>query len=445
MRYTARNCVALAPTAFAPMALTLLMFSSGCSMTESKTPESLAVAKKPDSSAMANMTGMDAKAMADMPGMSDSAKTAGESSGAAIAKDITMSASQILHGKVQWTTVTMSTTTESAVVPGTLVPNEDHTVRIGAPAAGRVVKVLVRPGDMVRVDQPLVTIQSPAAGMAQAELSKAVAQVSAARAGAQYAATARARAERLLALKAIPRQESERAIADDELARAALTQADAEAQRARSTAEQLSVASNASGEIVLRAPIAGVVLSRTAVPGTVIDAGAPLVVITDPSTLWLAVSAPESMTRLFARGGVLRFIVISNASDTLTARIEAVGAGLDEATRTLAVRALVANRDGRLKSEMLANVIVRGGERAPAVLLPDDAVQSIDGKTHVFLVQAGANGGAKITRREVVVGTRAGGNIAVLRGVASGDVVVTAGAFAVKSQFQKAAMPKMEM
>lgn len=426
----------------------LAILSFGCAKPQAKSadaPENSAATK--EGSAMAIMPGMNMKGTANTPADSTSgAKLDSDSTnGSPIAKELTLSAAQVQHGNVKWSPALMSAAAQSALIPGVLLPNEDRTVRLGAPAGGRVVKVLVRPGDNVRVNQPLVTIQSPAAGLAQSEVAKAVAQVSASRAESQYAASARARAERLLALQAIPRQEYERAITDDERARAMLLQAEAEAQRARTTADQLSAGASANGEIVLRAPIAGVVLSRTAVPGAVIEAGSPLVIITDPSTLWLAIAAPEPMTRLFRQGQSLRFTVPAYVGDTMVARTEAVGAGLDEATRTLTVRGLTTNAGGRLKPEMLANVIVSGGAKVPAVLLPEDAVQSIEGRPHVFIARPNAKGDVLFIRREVAVGTRAEGKIAVLSGLLAGDLVVTTGAFAVKAQFQKGAMAKMVM
>ena len=434
-------------TTTAAAGMVLLTLSFACSKPPAKSAGATNDAARKDSSSMANMPGMNMNDMTNRPGDSTSgAKSDGDSTNkGAIAKELTFTAAQIQHGNVRWSPVVMSTAAQSALIPGVLLPNEDRTVRLGAPAAGRVLKVLVRPGDHVRVAQPLVTMQSPAAGMAQSEVAKAVAQVSAARAESQYAASARARAERLLVLKAIPRQEYDRAITDDEQARAALVQAESEARRARTTADQLSAGGGVNGEIVVRAPIAGVVLSRTAVPGAVIEAGSPLVIITDPSTLWLAINAPEPMTSLFRRGEVLRFTVPAYPGDTMVARTEAVGAGLDEATRTLTVRGLITNTGGRLKPEMLANVIVSGGAKVPAVLLPEDAVQSVEGKPHVFIARPNANGDVLLVRREVVVGTRADGKIAVLRGLLAGDLVVSTGAFAVKAQFQKGAMAKMEM
>jgi cobalt-zinc-cadmium efflux system membrane fusion protein len=359
--------------------------------------------------------------------------------------DVNLTAAQIAHGGVHWEPVALGTVAPAATVPGQVIPNEDRTAQLGATVAGRVVAVAVRPGDRVRSGRILVTLQSPAAGMAQSDVTKAEAEVSSRRAQATYARSARERGERLLALKAIPRQDYDRAIADDELAGAALAQAEAELRRAKSTAQQIGADASATGEIAIRSPFDGVVLARMAVPGTVVEAGAPLVVVTDPSSLWLSVNAPEKLASLFRVGGRLHFTVPAYPSDTFSARIEAVGAGLDPATRTLAVRGLVSTRDGRLKPEMLASVVVEGGNVAAAPWVPEDAVQLLDGRSVVFAVRPDGTGGAHFEPRHVELGARSGGRVAITRGLAAGDVVVTRGALAIKAQIKKGSMPEMEM
>ncbi len=396
--------------------------------------------------------------MADMPGMAMKSGTAGSQKGgsgetsekgeskAAIAQSITFNSAQVQHGGVRWAPVVAGSSAGVATMPGELTVNEDRTARLGAPGRGRVLSVRAQPGEVVGRGQVLVVIQSAEAGMAQADVSKASAEVTSRRAGAQYAGSARARAERLLALKAIPRQDYERAIADDEQARAALAQATAELQRARSTAQQLGAAgASSSGEIMLRSPLAGVVLERTAQSGVVVEAGAPLAVVTDPSSLWLQVKAAEAQAGLFQRGGQLAFRVPAYPTERFTARIDAVGAGLDPATRTLGVRAVVANVAGRLKPSMLATVEVQGGLRVVAILLPDAAVQLMEGKPTVFIARPDVKGGARFERRAVELGARSGGQVAITRGLLAGDVVVMSGAFAVKAQLQKGSMPGMEM
>ncbi len=362
-----------------------------------------------------------------------------------LASRLTFTASQVQHGGVRWAAVTMGTTASRATIPGEVIPNEDRTVRLGAPGRGRVVYVRVQPGQRVSRGQVLVVLQSPEAGVAQADVKKAAAELTSWKARAQYADAARARATRLLALKAIPQQDYERSIVGDEETHASLEQARSELTRATTTANQLG-AGNASlsGEFVIRSTMNGVVLARTAAPGAVIDAGAPLVVITDPSSLWLSMNPPEQFALLFRAGGNVRFTVPAYPVDTFTARINAVGAGLDPDTRTLAVRGIINSMRGQLKPEMLASVVVEGANTVPAVLVPEDAVQLLDGKPNIFLARPDGKGGVLIERREVEVGSRSGGRIAVTRGLAAGEVIVIVGAFAVKADFQKATMPKDE-
>jgi cobalt-zinc-cadmium efflux system membrane fusion protein len=357
---------------------------------------------------------------------------------------LTLTAAQIAHGKIAWAPVTMGTASASATVPGQITTDEDRTVRLGAPARGRVISVSVSPGDRVTRGQSLVVLQSADAAAAQSDVAKATAALSSRRAQATYAKTAKDRAERLLAMKAVPRQDYDRAVADDELAQSELHESEAELHRARTLADQLGADASSGGTIILRSPQEGVVLSRSGVPGAVVEAGALMVVVTDPSRLWLLVNAPEQFAGLFRTGSQLRFIVPAYP-DSFSARITALGAGLEQDTRTLQVRGVVDSRGGRLKPGMLATVAVSGARQMEAALLPDDAVQPMQGKQYVFVAAPDGKGGAQITRREVEVGSRANGQVAVLRGVNAGDVIVTSGAFAVKAEFQKSSMPKMEM
>jgi hypothetical protein len=106
--------------------------------------------------------------------------------------------------------------------------------------------------------------------MAQSELAKATAAESSARAQAAYASSARARAERLLVLKAIARQDYERAIADDVQAQSNLTQAVAELRERAAPRINSGAVNRLPVKFTVRSPMAGVVLQRTASPGVVV-------------------------------------------------------------------------------------------------------------------------------------------------------------------------------
>jgi RND family efflux transporter MFP subunit len=245
-------------------------------------------------------------------------------------------------------------------------------------------------------------------------------------------------------LKAIPRQDYERAIADDELARAAVNQAVAELQRARSNASQLGIDVRA-GTMTLRSPISGVVTTRDAIPGAVVSAGAPLVTVTDPNALWLTAALPEAFASGVQVGSPLRFAVPTFPGQTFTARVQSVSASFDPVTRSLPVRGLVVNTQSRLRPEMFARVWIESGVRQSFVTVPESAIQRMDGSDVVFIAHPDERGGARLERREVRIGGTSDDRTAIVSGLTPGEAVVVEGAYAVKAELAKGKMPKMEM
>ena len=353
---------------------------------------------------------------------------------------VTFSAEQVQHGGVHWTAATASQMVPTIEVPGQLVPDEDHTARIGAPAQARIMTVHVRIGDRVASGQPLVTLQSQQASAARADVQKAEAEAASRRTALTYARMARERAERLLAAKAAARAEVERAQADEQAAQATLAQAEAELSRARASVRQLGAVDQA-GDAIARAPISGVVFTRNATPGAVVEAGAPLVSITDDSTLWLEASVADRAASALRNGAEVHFTVPAFSGETFTAAIQSVGSALDPQTRTVPVRALVQNRGRKLRASMFATVLLGTGTATKAVAVPESAVVLVDEKPAVFVATPNAGGGASFERRSVVIGAKRDGQVLIAEGVRPGDVVVTEGAFAVKSQIERSKMP----
>ncbi len=358
-------------------------------------------------------------------------------------REITLSAASIQHGGVRWEPAAARDVAAVLEVPGQLVPNEDSTARLGAPVQARVVAVHVQVGDRVARGRALATLQSPAASAARADYDKALADLNARRSRATYARTARERAERLLAAKAISRQELERTQADDELAKAELAQAEAESTRTRSALSQLGL-SPGSDAMVIRAPLTGVVFGRDAVPGAVLEAGAPLVSVSNPSTLWLDIAATDRAASGLKVGGRVRFAVPAFPADTFSARLVSVGGALDPETRTVPVRALVQNTGNRLRAQMFTTVWLEGieGGSATSIAVPESAVMLLDERPVVFVAHPGADGTARFERRDVETGGAVGGLVRILRGVTAGELVVTEGAFALKSEFSSSKMPE---
>ncbi|MEP7344046.1 MAG: efflux RND transporter periplasmic adaptor subunit [Gemmatimonadaceae bacterium] len=372
-------------------------------------------------------------------GDAKAAASAGSIDSLRAASAVLFSAEQVRHGGVRWESAESTHMAATVEVPGQLVSNGDRTARLSAPAQGRVITVHVRLGERVARGQALVTLQSQEASAARADYSKALAESNSRRAAASFARGARERAERLLAAKAIARQEVERAVADDELAQSAVAQAEAEVERARSTLDQLGVSST-TGAMILRAPLAGIVLSREAAPGSVVDPGTPLVTVSEPATLWLEIAATDRVATALRPGARVRFNVPTFPSDTFQARVQSVGGALDPTTRTLLVRALVQNDARTLRPEMFATVWIEGGAMQAGIVVPDSAVQLLDQKPVVFVAQPDGKGGARLERRDVEIGAKIGGRTQIVRGLKAGDLVVVGGAFAVKSEFSRAKM-----
>jgi membrane fusion protein, heavy metal efflux system len=359
--------------------------------------------------------------------------------GSAGLRDVTMTVEQIQHADIRWEAVRATTMTDGIELPGQLAPNDDRTALVSAPARARVVTVHVRMGDRVSRGQPLVTLQSERGAAARAAYAKAVAELDSRQAAATYARTALDRAGRLLELKAVSRQDVERTRVEKEQADSTAAQAQAEVDRARATLAQLGVDAD-TGDLILRAPLAGMVLSRDAVPGSVVEAGAPLVMVTDPSTLWLEIAATERIAVALRPGIRVRFTV-AELPQAFEATIQNVGGGLDPVTRTLPVHGLVRNGAEALRPAMFATVTVPLGESRAGVAVPESAMQWLDERPVVFVAQPDHQGGARFERRDVELGAQTSTLILIVRGLTAGDLVVTDGAFAVKSEFARSKMP----
>ena len=352
-------------------------------------------------------------------------------------KEVTFNAEQIAHGGVKWAAVSAQSVADSVEVPGHLVPNEDHTARLSVSVRGRVTDVRANVGDTVTRGQVLVTLQSEEASSRRADLAKASAELTERQSMLRFARAARERAERLLTLKSGSAQDVERARADEAAAEAGVAQAEAAVEHARTALSVLEV--DATGQIQLKSPVSGVIVTRDVVVGAVVEAGAAALVVTDPSSLWLEFGVTDAVAAVLKSGQRLHF-ALAGSDGLAEARILRVGGVVDPATRLVVVRASVANPNRRLRPEMFVTVRVETTPSRSGVTVPKDAVQLFEGQRAVLLAEPDGKGGAKFTRRDVEVGTTVGGHTRIVKGLTAGDVIVTEGAFAVRAAFSHTKM-----
>jgi cobalt-zinc-cadmium efflux system membrane fusion protein len=298
--------------------------------------------------------------------------------------------------------------------------DENHTVRVSSPIAGRVMRLLVQPGDRVVAGQPLVTIDSP-------EFAAAAADVAKSRADLQLKEKAYSRVQELFKAEVIARKDFENAESD-------LRQSEAEHNRARLRLRNLDPAAGDHGaaSYALRAPIAGIVAERNVNPGTEVrpDAQSPLFVITEPVHLWVIVDLPErNLGALRARQDV--FVEVdAYPNHQFPARVIAVGEVLDPSTRRVQVRCALENPKRLLKPEMYARVTPLADTQAKLPRIRNSALLTEGLYTFVFVEKEPG----VFVKRQVALGLQGRSESYVKEGLASGERVVTDGALLLNSE-----------
>ena len=320
------------------------------------------------------------------------------------------------------------------VVTGRLAWNEDATVRVFPPVAGRVVSLPGTVGARVAAGGLLAEISSPDYGQAQSDAARAAADLAAAQ-------RSRDRASRLYERGAVPRKDLDAAEADFARARAEAGRTSARLARWGGDVSALGDTARGPDQLFrLGSPLPGVVVERNANPGQEArpDAAAPLFVVTNPRSLWVWLDVTERDLALLAPG--VRLAIRSTAwpGRSFTGRLDLVGDALDPATRTVRARGAVENPEGLLKAEMYVTVEVSGKAPQPATVVPARAILT-DGAGRVCFVEAGPG---RFRRTRVTVGPERDGKVPVLAGLPEGARVVTDGSLLLSSLFASAGEKK---
>ncbi len=319
--------------------------------------------------------------------------------------------------------------TDEVVAPGKIEANPNRVSKVVLPVAGRIASVLVKTGDAVRKDQPLLAIESPDADAAMsAELSSQAAATQA------QAALVKAQADFDRASDLFEHS----AVAKKEVlsAESALAQAKAAVEQARASREQarrrLTVLGLTPGDfkqqVVVRSPLAGKVLELSVVPGEFRnDTNATLMTLADLSTVWVTSQVPESYIRFVQIGERVEISLVAYPNETFEGRVLRIADTVDPQTRTVKVQAEMSNRNGRFRPEMYGS-IHHIESMAQMPVIPVGALIHNDDRTVVFVETAPGH----FEQRDVSIGKRAGDVVRVMSGVKAGESVVVDGAMLLK-------------
>lgn len=177
--------------------------------------------------------------------------------------------------------------------------------------------------------------------------------------------------------------------------------------------------------IAFETPVSGVVLERLATAGMMASAGQPLFRIADTSVLWVVADVSESQLDGVLAGAAATISVRSLPGERFAGKVSLVYPEIRTETRTAKVRIELANLNGALLANMLADVEIESGSPAPVVSVPETAV--IDtGDRQIVFVDLGAG---RFEPRDVKLGMRGNTEIAITDGIKAGERVVVAANF----------------
>jgi RND family efflux transporter MFP subunit len=278
---------------------------------------------------------------------------------------------------------------------------------VRAQVGGGVLQTFVDQGQAVKAGQTLGRIES--GGLQDVYLS-ARAGVTAASNSADIARRDLERAQKLLAAGAIAERDIEQARRSAGAANAALADA-----RARLATAQKQVANT-----VITAPISGIVSERQASAGDVVQPGALLFTVVDPSSMRLEGSVPAEQLSQVKLGAPVTFTVNGYPGRTFTGKVTRINPTADPATRQVRIVVSIPNAEGRLVGGLFANGRL-ASESHTGMLVPASAVDSRSNVPAVFRIKGG-----KVERVAVQLGLRDEGaeRVEIASGVQVGDTLL---------------------
>lgn len=193
------------------------------------------------------------------------------------------------------------------------------------------------------------------------------------------------------------------------------------ANYARSLAKQHEDEAKLAKTVVM-APFSGVAGLRQVSEGAFVAAGTDIARLDKIDVLKLDFRVPETYVGRLAPGQTVRIAVDAYPDAQFSGEIYAIEPAVDEQTRTVLVRARIGNPELKLRPGMFARVNLQLGVREQAVWIPEEAIVPRGRDSFVFRIVDG-----KAQEVRVRLGARKVGEVEILDGIATGDLVVTEG------------------
>jgi RND family efflux transporter MFP subunit len=310
--------------------------------------------------------------------------------------------------------VTLGEVMSGPMLSGAILPERDATVR--AQVGGSVLQTYAEQGQRVGAGQLLARID--ASGIEDAFLS-ARAAVTSANSSADIAVRELARSQKLLDAGAIAERDIEQARRASIAANAALADA----------SSRLAIAQKQLGNTRIVAPIPGVISERPVSAGDVVQPGAAMFTVVDPSSMRLEASIPADQLSAVRIGVPVNFTINGYPGRTIMGKVTRISPTADPATRQVRIIVSIPNTTGALVGGLFATGRL-ASERKSGLIAP---VSAIDQRTNVPAVMRIRQG--KVERVPVQLGLRDEGaeRVEITSGVQAGDTLLIGAAQGISS------------
>lgn len=309
-------------------------------------------------------------------------------------------------------------------LPGKLVVNTDQQAHISPNFSGHVEQVNVALGQSVQKGQTLAVLIVPELIDQQANLRMAQVNLDLARKDYQ-------REQQLWSQGISAKQDYQRA-------ENAYRQAQITVQSSQARLNALGASGNNNGRFLIKAPISGVISKKDIVVGENVQLADQLFVIENLKDLWLEFNLPNTSNIHLQAGQILNFK--TNGSDqNYQAKVQTLNSQADLQTGRLQVRAKVTTQADVLRPNVLVNVFVTDAQAKTALRVQKKALQQVEGKPVVFVIESEEKGLVHLKAQPIEVGVSSqdGQWLEVISGLTEGQKYIADGSFLLKSELEK--------
>lgn len=331
--------------------------------------------------------------------------------------ELKLSPEAIATAGISVETVTAGGLSSEIITQAQVVATPNGQASLTARAAGSISRIYKRLGDPVKAGEALALIESRDAGQIAADRTTAIARANVAQANL-------AREKSLLDQGVSARVDYERAQAEAAAAQAEVT-------RTQSAASAARITSDGHG-VIVASPISGRVTASMASLGAFVQPETELFRVSDPNLVQVEAAISSSDMQRVAVGD--RAVIALPDGRTMEARVRSVTPALDAETRAATAVLDVVGGELQPGLSVRARLFPQGTSESTAIVVPEEAVQSVNGQDVVFVR---TKDGFKVT--PVTVGQRSAGRAEITSGLTSGQSIATSKAFSLKAELGKGA------